>query len=55
MSSSSKFFVINNIKLPPDASFEEAFSVAKKRLGSIGIKTDKFEFNIYKKRTKIYN
>ena len=55
MSSSSKFFVLNNIKLPLDASSKEAFSVASKRLRSIGVDTRTLRFKIYKKSTDARN
>ena len=55
MSSSSKFFVLNNIKLPPDASFKEAFSVASKKLASIGLNVKEFNFRIYKRSTDARN
>jgi len=41
-------YILNNIKLPINASAEEAFSVAKKRLFRVGLK-NKYEFLIYRK------
>ena len=55
MSSSPKFFVINNIKLPPDASFKEAFSVASKKLRSVGINTTGLAYKVYKRSTDARN
>lgn len=39
-------FVVNNVKLPINASFEEAFSVAKARLKKARIDTSSCEFHI---------
>lgn len=41
--------IINNIALSVNASFKEAFSVAKKRLRSAGITIDNVSFNIFKR------
>ncbi len=43
------FIVVNNIKLPINASFEEAFSVAKRRLRSVGILSRATDFSIYRR------
>lgn len=49
MISSTRIFVLNNINLSPDASFEEAFSVASKKIKSSGISESDFRYGIYKK------
>ena len=49
MSFSTRIFIVNNIKLPINASFEEAFSVSKKKLSTLGIKTSDLIFSIFKK------
>ena len=41
--------IINNIALSVNASFKEAFSVAKKRLRSVGISTEDISFDIFKR------
>ena len=41
--------IINNIALSVNASFKEAFSVAKKRLRSVGISTEDVLFDIFKR------
>ncbi len=41
--------VINNIKLPINASFEEAFSVARKKLAAIGVGNRGFDYNIFRR------
>ena len=49
MSLNTRIFIVNSIKLPLNASFEEAFSVAKKRLKKISCNTNNASFLIYKK------
>ena len=49
MSLHTQFFVVNNIKLSVNASVEEAFFIAKKKLSSIGVFDKNLEFSIYKK------
>lgn len=49
MSLHTQFFVVNNIKISVNASVEEAFSIAKKKLKSNGIQTNKLDFSIYRK------
>ena len=49
MSSCKNALVVSNIKLPVDASFKEAFSVARERLKRLGILPADAEFSIYKK------
>ena len=41
--------VVNNIKLPVNASTEEAFSVARSRLRKAGVKLSDAAFKIYKR------
>ncbi len=43
--------LINNIKLPIDASVKEAFSVARGRLSRLGISADTKKMNIYRRST----
>ncbi len=43
------FIVFNNIKLPVNASVMEAFSVAKKRLKSLGMSTEDRKFFVYRR------
>jgi uncharacterized FAD-dependent dehydrogenase len=49
MSAELKSYVINNIPLSPNASFEEAFSVAGRILRSEGISVNGARFSIFKK------
>ena len=49
MSYIARILVINNIKLSLDASLQEAFSIAKKRLRKHAIDCSACEFKIYKK------
>lgn len=49
MSLNTRVFIVNSIKLSINASFEEAFSVAEKRLKKIGANTKTATFSIYKK------
>lgn len=49
MSLDHEMLLISNIKLPIDASYEEAFSVAKKRLSRIGISSSGRRFEIYRR------
>ena len=51
MSFDARFLIVNNIKLPIDASSKEAFSVARKRLSRLGISTNDADFSIYRKST----
>ncbi len=55
MSSSVRVLIVNNIKLPINASFEEAFSVAKKRLAALGIYSSSFAFSIYRRSVDARN
>ena len=55
MRSPTGIFIVNNIKLPLNASPEEAFSVSKKRLRSLGIKPDDFAFSIFRRSTDARN
>ncbi len=49
MTSFPRIFVVNNIKLPLDASCKEAFSVAKRKLKSLGVDISEAEFSLHKK------
>lgn len=49
MSSNTRILILNNIKLPLNASPKEAFSLAKARLASIGISARELKLSIYKK------
>ena len=49
MSHNTQKLVINNIKLPTDASIQEAFSVAESRLRKASIKITSPSFSIYKR------
>jgi hypothetical protein len=51
MSQSNRVYLINNIALPADASFKEAFSVAEKRLRSAGATLGNVKYAIYRKST----
>lgn len=42
-------YVVNNISLPFDASFEEAFSVARARIGKLGIFGKDLKFSIFRR------
>ena len=49
MNFSDRIFVLSNIILTPDASFEEAFSVARKRLRALALKDTDFSYSIFRK------
>ncbi len=49
MSLNTRAFIVNNIKLPINASFEEAFSVAANRFKKIHCDMNDAKFSIYKK------
>ena len=49
MNSPCRVFIINNIKLPIYASTKEAFSIAVKRLKSLGAFHSDINFGIYKR------
>lgn len=55
MSLNTQFFVVNNVKLSVNASVEEAFFIAKRKLASIGISDNNLEFSIYKKSVDARN
>lgn len=42
-------FIVNSISLSPNASFEEAFSVAGRRLRSLGVSLSEVFYSIYKR------
>ena len=50
MNPTDRIFIVNNIKLPVNASFEEAFSVAKDRARKAGISSPR-DFRIYRRST----
>lgn len=54
MNPRDRIFVVNNIKLPVCASFKEAFSVAEKKLKSLGI-TTAADYRIYRRSTDARN
>ncbi len=45
----ARSYLVNNIKLPLNASFEEAFSVARLKLQKMGLNTIDAHFSVYKK------
>ena len=47
----SQVFIVNNIKLPINASQQEAFSVSKKKLCAIGADVSSAKFKIYRRST----
>ncbi len=49
MNSNIKVLLVNDIKLSVNASFEEAFSLAEKRLNEMRINTRNVKFSIYRK------
>lgn len=49
MSLKARVLIVNNIKLSLNASIDEAFSFAKRRLRSVGIDTNNISLRIYKK------
>ena len=55
MSLHTQFFVVNNIKLSVNASVQEAFSIAQRKLRRIGISTEKLNFSIFRKSVDARN
>lgn len=49
MNSKVRVFIINNIKLPINASHAEAFSIAKKKLTKLNLNLDGADFKIYRR------
>ena len=49
MSSDTRVFIVNNIKLSVDASEEEAFSVARRRIARLGVKGNRLSYSIYRR------
>ena len=49
MSYSTHGYIVNNITLPINASHKEAFTIATKKLASVGINSKDCEFSIYKR------
>ncbi len=48
---SARIFTVNNIKLPINASFQEAFSVAERKLRAAGVDTSDASYSIYRRST----
>ncbi|MBQ8690130.1 MAG: hypothetical protein IJ515_07210 [Clostridia bacterium] len=55
MSSNTQVLIVNNIKLPLNASSNEAFLIAKKRLRQIGINVGDNDLSIYKRSVDARN
>ncbi len=55
MSFTTRIFIVNNIKLPINASVEEAFSVSIGRLKALGINTDALQLSVYRRSTDARN
>ena len=51
MTQDTRSYILNNIKLPINASFKEAFSVAKEKLKRLGIKNGSAEMRIFRRST----
>ena len=49
MNAAVRVLIVNNIKLATNASFEEAFSIARKRLLRTGINPENAEFKIFRR------
>ncbi len=49
MSYSTHSYIVNNITLPINASHQEAFTIASKKLASLGIHSADCEFSIYRR------
>lgn len=49
MSYFTRSYIVNNVTLPINASHKEAFTIASKKLASIGINTKNCEFTIYRR------
>ena len=49
MGYSTRSYIVNNVTLPISASHEEAFTIASKRLASVGARVGGCEFSIYKR------
>ncbi len=49
MTSNTRSYIVNNIKLPINASYQEAFSVAKQKLKKIGINCGEESMRIFRK------
>ena len=49
MSLKARVLIVKNIKLPLNASQQEAFSVAKKRIKKLCVSTDSLKLSVYKK------
>lgn len=51
MSFDTQFLIVNNIKLPIDASLEEAFSVAARRISRLRICSSGLQYSVYRRST----
>ncbi|MBQ8321267.1 MAG: hypothetical protein IJX92_02750 [Clostridia bacterium] len=49
MSKDTRIIIVNNVKLPINASHKEAFIVARRRLSSLGVKVQNSDCYIYRK------
>ena len=49
MIADSGIIIVNNVKLPTNASTKEAFSVARKKLAAIGVNAEREIFSIYRR------
>ena len=49
MNAAVRVLIVNNIKLSTNASFEEAFSIARRRLLRIGLNPENAEFKIFRR------
>ena len=49
MSYSTHGYIVNNVTLPINASHQEAFAIASKKLRSLGVNTKDCDFSIYKR------
>lgn len=51
MTQNTRSYIFNNIKLPINASFEEAFSVAKEKLNKLGVSLNECDMRIFRRST----
>ena len=49
MTSNTRSYIVNNIKLPINASYQEAFSVAKQKLKKLGVNYGESDMRIFRK------
>ncbi len=55
MSLRARSYIVNNIKLPINASFKEAFSVAKQKIKKLGLNPTDADFSVYKRSVDARN